>query len=84
MHHGSMKINSMPTNPSCLFIKLGGSLITDKRATETARTAVICRLAREIAQVRQQNPGLDLVLGHGCTIRRGGTVLPPQPMPPHG
>lgn len=48
-----------------LFLKLGGSLITDKRAPEAARIDVIQRLAREIAQVRQECADLELVLGHG-------------------
>ena len=32
-----------------VFLKLGGSLITDKRRFETARTGVIARAAKEIA-----------------------------------
>ena len=48
-----------------LFLKLGGSLITDKTKVETVRTAVLARLAVEIAQARQENPALRVVLGHG-------------------
>lgn len=48
-----------------VFIKLGGSLITDKRRYETAHPAVISRLAREIAAAREARPDLQIVLGHG-------------------
>ena len=47
------------------FLKLGGSLITDKRQPETPRMDVIERLAQEIAAARAANPSLQLVLGHG-------------------
>jgi isopentenyl phosphate kinase len=48
-----------------IFLKLGGSLITDKTQVETVRAEVLARLAAEIAQARQENPALRLVLGHG-------------------
>jgi len=48
-----------------VFLKLGGSLITDKRQPELPRLAVIQQLAREIAQVRRQFPSLRLLIGHG-------------------
>ena len=48
-----------------VFLKLGGSLITDKRRFETARPAVISRLAEEIRAAREAKPDLQLVLGHG-------------------
>jgi isopentenyl phosphate kinase len=48
-----------------VFVKLGGSLITDKRRPETARLDVIERLAQEIATVRRLKPALRLVIGHG-------------------
>ncbi len=48
-----------------IFLKLGGSLITDKRQTETVRTEVLTRLATEIAAVRQANPALRLIVAHG-------------------
>ncbi len=47
------------------FLKLGGSLITDKREAETPRLAVIDRLAQEIAAAQQADPALRLVIGHG-------------------
>ncbi len=48
-----------------IFLKLGGSLITDKNRPETARTEVLDRLAREIADGMRANPRMQLLLGHG-------------------
>jgi isopentenyl phosphate kinase len=48
-----------------VFVKLGGSLLTDKREAEAPRMEVITRLAGEIARARQVMPDLRLVLGHG-------------------
>jgi isopentenyl phosphate kinase len=48
-----------------VFLKLGGSLITDKTRAETPRLAVIDRLASEVAAALAARPGLRLVLGHG-------------------
>ncbi len=48
-----------------VFLKLGGSLITDKRQPETPRADVIRRLAEEIAQAQRANKDLRLVVGHG-------------------
>jgi isopentenyl phosphate kinase len=47
------------------FLKLGGSLITDKSRPYTARDDVLARLASEIARARLGEPELTLVLGHG-------------------
>jgi isopentenyl phosphate kinase len=47
------------------LLKLGGSLITDKTQPHTVRLDVIQRLASEIAQARQQDSRLSLVIGHG-------------------
>lgn len=48
-----------------IFLKLGGSLITDKRSAQTPRPEVILRLAGEIARARQEDPSLSLIIGHG-------------------
>ncbi|MCA9954897.1 MAG: hypothetical protein KC434_09275 [Anaerolineales bacterium] len=48
-----------------IFLKLGGSLITDKTQVETVRTDVLARLADEIVEARRESPALRLVLGHG-------------------
>ena len=48
-----------------VFLKLGGSAITDKMREATAREDVIRRVAHEIAQARAANPALSLLIGHG-------------------
>lgn len=48
-----------------IFLKLGGSLITDKRRRETPRLDVIRRLAQEIAAAKQVQPNMRLLVGHG-------------------
>jgi len=48
-----------------IFLKLGGSLITDKSRPHTPRLEVLARLAYEIAAARQSNPALKLLIGHG-------------------
>jgi isopentenyl phosphate kinase len=48
-----------------VFVKLGGSLITDKDVEATARPEVIHRLALEIRRALEQRPDTRLVLGHG-------------------
>ncbi len=48
-----------------VFLKLGGSLITDKRLPEEPRRDVIAQLAAEIGALRQMQPGLRLLIGHG-------------------
>ncbi|HLF25193.1 MAG TPA: isopentenyl phosphate kinase [Anaerolineae bacterium] len=48
-----------------VFLKLGGSIITDKMQVEHARVDVIQRLAREVRAALDARPDLQLVLGHG-------------------
>lgn len=55
-----------------VLVKLGGSLITDKRKPFTARLQVIKRLAKEIRAARVQK-NFSLVIGHG------GGSFPHQP-----
>jgi isopentenyl phosphate kinase len=50
---------------SLLFLKLGGSAITDKTREATACEDVICRIAREIKRACDASPALDLLIGHG-------------------
>jgi isopentenyl phosphate kinase len=47
------------------FLKLGGSLITDKDSPHTACPKTIRRLADEILAARQTHPAMQLVIGHG-------------------
>ena len=48
-----------------IFLKLGGSLITQKEQVETARYLLLQRTAMEIARAKAKNPNLRLLLGHG-------------------
>jgi isopentenyl phosphate kinase len=48
-----------------IFLKLGGSLITDKTRPYTPRLEKLDSLAIELASVLSENPDLQLVLGHG-------------------
>jgi isopentenyl phosphate kinase len=48
-----------------VFVKLGGSVITDKNRSETDRPEVIARLADEVAHALAGRPDLRLILGHG-------------------
>jgi isopentenyl phosphate kinase len=48
-----------------VFLKLGGSLITDKSREATAREEVIRRAARELKGTREAKPELQLLVGHG-------------------
>ena len=52
-------------NRKLVFLKLGGSLITDKNQPHTARLDVLDRLADEIAAARAEEHDLQIVLGHG-------------------
>ncbi len=64
-----------------IFMKLGGSLITDKRAAEQFQAETMHRAAREIASARRQRPDLSLLIGHGSgsfghvAARRYGTAV---------
>jgi isopentenyl phosphate kinase len=48
-----------------IFLKLGGSLITDKTGKEIPRPDVLSRLAGEIAEAYIAKPDMKLLLGHG-------------------
>lgn len=62
-----------------VFLKLGGSLITDKDTPHSARYDGIARIAQEIASGLRANPGMKLLIGHGSgsfghfAARRFGT-----------
>lgn len=55
----------MKEKSSINFLKLGGSLITDKSKVQTPRRELLIRLAFEIQAARLANPQLRLVIGHG-------------------
>jgi isopentenyl phosphate kinase len=62
-----------------VFVKLGGSVITDKMQPETIRPRIISCLAGDVKGAMGLRPDLQLVLGHGSgsfghvTARRYGT-----------
>ena len=51
--------------PDLVFLKLGGSLITDKTRPFTPRLELLADLAGQIAQALAQQPSARLLLGHG-------------------
>lgn len=50
---------------SILYLKLGGSLLTDKQGVEAVRAPVLRRVASEIAEALAARPQQALILGHG-------------------
>lgn len=54
----------VPSQP-LFFVKLGGSLITNKRRRATARPAILRQLAQELHGVLEVRPVPRIVLGHG-------------------
>ena len=51
---------------SLIFLKFGGSLITDKQRSRVPRLEVLERLSGEIAQALREHPEIRLVLGNGA------------------
>jgi isopentenyl phosphate kinase len=60
-----MNSTSNAETNSLIFLKLGGSLITDKHSPRTPRQAIIDRIVEEIAIALKNNPDLRILLGHG-------------------
>ena len=48
-----------------VFLKLGGSLITDKKGDAALRPETLAQAAREVRAALDADPGLRLVVGHG-------------------
>jgi isopentenyl phosphate kinase len=48
-----------------IFLKLGGSLLTDKNQSSVARPDTIRRCAREVRSALEERPDLRLLLAHG-------------------
>jgi len=72
-----------------VFLKLGGSLITDKTQPYTVRRDTLTRLASEIQSALARTSGLSLVLGHGSGSFGHFAVKehfpsPPSPLPKLG
>ena len=48
-----------------IFVKLGGSLITEKNAPHTINYQALTRIIKELKEALEHDPQLQLVLGHG-------------------
>jgi isopentenyl phosphate kinase len=48
-----------------IFLKLGGSLLTDKRDAFSLRKGTLARVAHEISSAYRTKPDLSLLVGHG-------------------
>lgn len=57
--------NQVGQKGSLVFLKLGGSLITDKHTPRTPKLDIIERISNEIAVSLKENPELRIILGHG-------------------
>jgi len=55
----------MDIQENLTLLKLGGSLITDKKRPHTVRMEVLTRLASEIKEAKLAKPDLHLIIGHG-------------------
>lgn len=62
------------------LIKLGGSLVTDKRRAKSFRRVTVRNIARQLLGLRESHPELRVVLGHGSgsfghfEARKYGTI----------
>lgn len=59
------KLDRMSELSRLVFLKLGGSLITDKNRPRTPRRKLLQALAQAIQAGRRQHPGMQLLIGHG-------------------
>lgn len=60
-----MKVDGTSQVKNLQLLKLGGSLITDKKLPHTARLDMLARLAQEIARAVKKQTDMKLILGHG-------------------
>lgn len=59
------KRGTSPLDKKLVFLKLGGSLITDKNSRRTARFDILQRVGREIKSALERDPSMQILLGHG-------------------
>lgn len=62
---GAAQAHSDRYDMTRVFVKLGGSVITDKTGQEAPDLALIRQLAAEIQAARAAQPDLTIILGHG-------------------
>jgi len=65
MQNEETRLTHVLPHSHTVFLKLGGSIITDKTRADGARHDVIRRLAREVRAALDARPATRLVLGHG-------------------
>jgi len=58
-------MSNIENHPSLYYLKLGGSLITEKSRAHVARQEVLSRLADEIGSVFTNQKEFMLIIGHG-------------------
>jgi isopentenyl phosphate kinase len=58
-----MKMTDKSKNP--IFVKLGGSLITEKNAPYTINYRALTQIVKELKEAIERDPQLQLLLGHG-------------------
>ena len=58
-------LRESPPFPNLIFLKLGGSLITDKDKPNSPQLEVITRLAAELSSYIRSNHKAQIILGHG-------------------
>lgn len=58
-------IRNNQMDKSLIFLKLGGSLITDKSRPNSARKQLIHQIVKELKSTFVQKPDLRLLIGHG-------------------
>ena len=51
-----------------VFLKLGGSLLSDKRKRKSFRAGTVTRLGKEIRRVLRADAALRLVIGPGARV----------------
>jgi len=61
----SQSADPFTSQSAVVFLKLGGSLITDKTRAYTARHDDLTRLAGQVRQALDEAPHLRLLIGHG-------------------
>lgn len=58
-------VDQISRSKCVMFLKLGGSLITDKTKVQVVRNDVLQRVSKEIGSALRSNSNLKLLLGHG-------------------
>ncbi len=57
--------NEAAVAPEVIFIKLGGSIVTNKMDPYSVRLPAIAQFAKELAEVMKARPHMKFIIGHG-------------------